>query len=162
MEYKEAGTSFNRRDSDISSVLKNKEESSISDEDKNQLKDLFKNISGDKIKEYSVESLKNEEIPAMILVSEHTRRMMEMQSRFSGMDLGMGLQEEKTLVINEKNPIIQKILSLKDNKEKKENINLICNQIIDLALLSNKELKPEELEEFIQRRNKLMGMVNSL
>ena len=44
--------------------------------------------------------------------------MMEMQSRFAGMDLGMNLQEEKTLVINEKNPIIQKILSLKDNEEK--------------------------------------------
>lgn len=162
MEYKEAGTSFNRIDSDISDVLKNKEESSMEDEDKNQLKDLFKSISEGKIKEYSVESLKNEEIPAMILVSEHTRRMMEMQSRFAGMDLGMNLQEEKTLVINEKNPIIQKILSLKDNEEKKENIDLICNQIIDLALLSNKELKPEELESFIQRSNKLMGMVISL
>lgn len=162
MEYKEAGTSFNRIDSDISDVLKNKEESSMEDEDKNQLKDLFKSISEGKIKEYSVESLKNEEIPAMILVSEHTRRIMEMQSRFAGMDLGMNLQEEKTLVINEKNPIIQKILSLKDNEEKKENIDLICNQIIDLALLSNKELKPEELESFIQRSNKLMGMVISL
>ena len=162
MEYKEAGTSFNRIDSDISDVLKNKEESSMEDEDKNQLKDLFKSISEGKIKEYSVESLKNEEIPAMILVSEHTRRMMEMQSRFAGMDLGMNLQEEKTLVINEKNPIIQKILSLKDNEEKKENIDLICNQIIDLALLSNKELKPEELESFIQRSNKLMGMVISV
>ena len=162
MEYKEAGTRFNRIDSDISDVLKNKEESSMEDEDKNQLKDLFKSISEGKIKEYSVESLKNEEIPAMILVSEHTRRMMEMQSRFAGMDLGMNLQEEKTLVINEKNPIIQKILSLKDNEEKKENIDLICNQIIDLALLSNKELKPEELESFIQRSNKLMGMVISL
>ena len=51
---------------------------------------------------------------------------------------------------------------LKDNEEKKENIDLICNQIIDLALLSNKELKPEELESFIQRSNKLMGMVISL
>ena len=162
MEYKEAGTSFNRIDSDISDVLKNKEESSMEDEDKNQLKDLFKSISEGKIKEYSIESLKNEEIPAMILVSEHTRRMMEMQSRFAGMNLGMNLQEEKTLVINEKNPIIQKILSLKDNEEKKENIDLICNQIIDLALLSNKELKPEELESFIQRSNKLMGMVISL
>lgn len=162
MEYKEAGTSFNRIDSDISDVLKNKEESSMEDEDKNQLKDLFKSISEGKIKEYSVESLKNEEIPAMILVPEHTRRMMEMQSRFAGMDLGMNLQEEKTLVINEKNPIIQKILSLKDNEEKKENIDLICNQIIDLALLSNKELKPEELESFIQRSNKLMGIVISL
>ncbi|SCI33066.1 High temperature protein G [uncultured Clostridium sp.] len=162
MEYKEAGTSFNRIDSDISEVLKNKDESNMKEEDKNILKDIFKSISENKIKNYSVESLKNEEIPAIVLVSEHTRRMMEMQSRFVGMDLGMNLQEEKTLVINEKNPIIQKILSLKGNEDKKESIDLICNQIIDLALLSNKELKPEELEEFIQRSNKLMSIVISL
>ena len=162
MEYKEAGTMFNRIDSDISEVLKDKEESSISDEEKDKLKDLFKDISKDKIKECSVESLRNEEIPAMILVSEHTRRMIEMQSRFSGMDLGMNLQEEKTLIINEKNPIIQKIASLENNDENKEKIDLICSQIIDLALLSNKELKPEELEEFIQRTNKLMEIIISL
>ena len=98
----------------------------------------------------------------MILVSEHTRRMIEMQSRFSGIDLGMNIQEEKTLIINDKNPIIQKIASLENNDENKEKIDLICSQIIDLALLSNKELKPEELEEFIQRTNKLMGIVISL
>ena len=162
MEYKEAGTSFNRIDSDISDVLKNKEVSNMKEEDKNKLKDIFKRISESKIKNYSIESLKNEEIPAMVLVSEHTRRMMEMQSRFVGMDLGMSLEEEKTLVINEKNPIIQKIVSLKDNEDKKEIIDLICNQVIDLALLSNKELKPEELESFIHRSNKLMSMVISL
>ena len=162
MEYKEAGTIFNRIDSDISEVLKDKEESSMSDEEKDKLKDLFKDIYKDKIKECSVESLRNEEIPAMILVSEHTRRMIEMQSRFSGMDLGMNLQEEKTLIINEKNSIIQKIASLENNDENKEKIDLICSQIIDLALLSNKELKPEELEEFIQRTNKLMEIIISL
>ncbi|MGL4911867.1 MAG: molecular chaperone HtpG, partial [Romboutsia sp.] len=96
------------------------------------------------------------------LVSEHSRRMMEMQSNFGGMNLGMSFDEEKTLIINDKNPIIQKILSIKSNEEKDDKVELICNQIVDLALLSNKELKPEELELFVKRSNKLMSMVISL
>ena len=162
IEYKEAGTTFNRIDSDISDVLKNKDESKLSDDDKNKLKELFKQVSEDKVNDYSVESLKNEDVPAIILISEHTRRMKEMQSRFAGMDLGMNFNEEKKLVINENNTMIQKLLSLRDSEDKKEKIDLICKQIIDLALLSNKELDPEELEGFIQRSNKLMSMIISL
>lgn len=162
IEYKEAGTTFNRIDSDISDVLKNKDESKLSDDDKNKLKELFKQVSENKVNDYSVESLKNEDVPAIILISEQTRRMMEMQSRFAGMDLGMNFSEEKKLVINENNTMIQKLLSLRDNEDKKEKIDLICKQIIDLALLSNKELDPEELEGFIQRSNKLMSMIISL
>ena len=46
---------------------------------------------------------------------------------------------------------------LKDDESKKEQISLICNQIVDIALLSNKEL-----DEFIKRNNQLMSMVISL
>ncbi len=59
----------------------------------------------------------------MILVSEESRRMMEMQSRFAGMDFGMNLKEEKTLVINNNNPLVKKLVLLKDNEDKKEEIN---------------------------------------
>ncbi len=87
---------------------------------------------------------------------------MEMQARFSGMSFGMDLKEEKTLVINKNNPLVKKLLSLKDNQDKKEDINVICNQIVDLALLSNKELNAEELDLFIKRSNQLMNKVISL
>ena len=63
-----------------------------------------------RVEKYSVESLKNEDTPAMILVSEESRRMAEMQARFAGMDFGMNLKEEKTLVINDNNPIVKKLL----------------------------------------------------
>ncbi|MBF4777782.1 molecular chaperone HtpG, partial [Clostridioides difficile] len=115
-----------------------------------------------RVKNYSVEGLKNEDTPAMVLVSEQSIRMAEMQSRFAGMDLGMNFEEEKTLVINENSPIIKKLVSLKDDEEKKDKITLICNQIADLALLSNKELKPDELDSFVQRSNKLMSLLIEL
>ena len=88
--------------------------------------------------------------------------MMEMQARFAGMSFGMDLKEEKTLVINNNNPLVKKLVSLKDNEDKKEEINIICNQIVDLALLANKELNADELDLFIKRSNSLMSKVINL
>lgn len=165
MEYKENGVKFNRIDADLSDVLKDKNENKDSEENKEEIakiESLFKEAVGERVKNYSVEGLKNEDTPAMVLVSEQSIRMSEMQSRFAGMDLGMNFEEEKTLVINENSPIIKKLVSLKDNEEKKDKVALICNQIADLALLSNKELKPDELDSFVQRSNKLMKMLIEL
>lgn len=165
MEYKENGVKFNRIDADLSDVLKDKSENKDSEENKEEIakiEELFKEAVGERVKNYSVEGLKNEETPAMILVSEQSIRMAEMQSRFAGMDLGMSFEEEKTLVINENSPIIKKLVSLKDDEEKKDKVALICNQIADLALLSNKELKLGELDSFVQRSNKLMNMLIEL
>ena len=161
IEYKEMGTKFNRIDSDLSDVLKDKD-SEENKEENEKITELFKNVVGERVEKYSVESLKNEETPAIILVSEESRRMMEMQARFAGMSFGMDLKEEKTLVINNNNPLVKKLLSLKDDENKKEEIDVICNQIVDLALLSNKELNAEELDLFIKRSNSLMSKVINL
>mgnify|MGYP006380959551 FL=1 len=72
------------------------------------------------------------------------------------------LKEEKTLVINDRNPLIKKVLSLRDDETKKEAVDVICNQIVDLALLANKELSADELDLFIKRSNELMSRVISL
>lgn len=157
IEFKENGVKFNRIDSDISDVLKEKEETEENKENKSKILDLFNKVIGEKIKNYSVESLKNEETPAIILVSEESRRMAEMQTRFSGLDLGMNFEEEKTLVINENNPIIKKLVSIREDENKKEDIKLICNHVLDLALLANKELSTDELDLFIKRSNELMS-----
>ena len=155
------GTKFNRIDSDLSDVLKDKDSEENKEEDE-KITSLFKCVINERVEKYSVESLKNEETPAMILVSEESRRMMEMQSRFAGMNFGMDLKEEKTLVINKSNPLVKKLVSLKDNEDKKEEIDVICNQIVDLALLANKELNADELDSFIKRSNSLMSKVISL
>ena len=161
LEYKEHGVRFKRIDSDLSDVLKDKDEEKDEKADE-EIVNFFKEKIGDRIEKYTVESLKKEDTPAVILVSEESRRMMEMQSRFAGLDYGFDLKEEKTLVINDKNPLIKKVLSLKDDETKKEAVDVICNQIVDLALLANKELSADELDLFIKRSNELMSRVISL
>lgn len=161
IEYKNPQVKFKRIDSDLSDVLKDNNEEE-NKENKTVIENLFKDLVIDKVKKYSVESLKSKDTTAMILVSEESRRMAEMKSQFAGMDFGMNFEEEKTLVINDNSPIIKKIVNLKDDESKKEQLSLICNQIVDVALLSNKELDSSELDEFIKRNNKLMSMVIDL
>ncbi|MEG1311664.1 MAG: molecular chaperone HtpG [Romboutsia sp.] len=161
IEFKNQGVKFNRIDADLSDVLKN-ENSEENQEQRTYIENLFKEVVGERIKTYSVESLKSEDTSAIILVSEQSRRMAEMKSQFAGMDFGMSFEEEKTLVINDNSPIIKKLVYLKDNEDKKEQVSLTCNQIVDIALLANKELEPKELEEFIKRNNQLMNMIISL
>lgn len=161
IEFKNQGVHFNRIDADLSDILK-KNDNEDNKEIKTDIENLFKDVIGDRINNYSVESLKSEDTPAIILISEQSRRMAEMRSQFAGMNFGMSFEEEKTLVINNNSSIVKKLVSLKDDETKKEKVSLICNQIVDIALLSNKELDSKELDEFIKRNNQLMSMVISL
>ena len=161
IEFKNQGVHFNRIDADLSDILKDNDNED-NKEIKTDIENLFKDVIGDRINNYSVESLKSEDTPAIILISEQSRRMAEMRSQFAGMDFGMSFEEEKTLVINNNSSIVKKLVSLKDDESKKEQVSLICNQIVDIALLSNKELDSKQLDEFIKRNNQLMSMVISL
>lgn len=159
LEYKDGNVKFTRVDSDLSDVLKDKD----AEEDKEnneKIIELFKSVIGDKMNEYKVEALKNEKTPAMVLLSEYSRRMAEMQAQFGGM--GMNIPEEKSLVINGNNPIIKKLTSISNDESKKDKVNMICKQIVDLALISNKSLNSDELDEFINRTNDLMLQVIEL
>lgn len=160
LEAKEPGVTFARIDSDISDILKEENSEDTSDFNK-KIEDTFKELNIKDIKEVKVQGLKNLETPAIILISEESRRMLEMSKMFGGMDMPNMFNEEKTLVLNSNNPIIKKI-ALNSNDDNKEKLQLISNYIVDIALLSNKELNAEEMNSFIDRSNKLLSMVIEL
>lgn len=160
LEAKENGVIFTRIDSDISETLKNSE-SEDSKELNTKLEELFKEATSNKVNNIKVENLKNSGTPAMILVSEQSRRMAEMSKMFGGMEMPNMFMEEKTLVINNNNSIIKKLASV-DFESKKDDINLICQYILDLALIANKELSSEEMNDFINRSNELLNKVIEL
>ncbi|WP_238900599.1 molecular chaperone HtpG [Clostridium sp. YIM B02500] len=166
LEMHESGIKFNRIDSDISDTLGSKEDEN--DETikvlNKEIEDLFKTALGDKIKNLSIEGLKNEETPALILVSEESRRMAQMSKMYakSGMSFPGMFDEEKTLVINNKSAIIKKLLEVSKNESKKEDVKFICEHILDLAKIANKELDAAEMDEFIKRNNMLLNKVVAL
>ena len=76
--------------------------------------------------------------------------MMKMYSQYGmGGDIPM---EGQTLVLNANNKLVSYLM---ENKEG-ENVNLICEQLYDLALLQHAPLEPEAMTKFVNRTNKIM------
>lgn len=152
LEYKESGTRFARVDSDLSSAMKadNKSE----DENNDELINIFKNALGIENLKIEAEHLKSKETPAVILLSEFERRMEDMNKMYGGM-FGAMATATSTLVLNLENKVIS---SLKNMNEEKR--SLVCKQIYDLALLSNRQLTSDELTEFIKRSVALLSDEN--
>ncbi|MBE6011911.1 MAG: molecular chaperone HtpG [Lachnospiraceae bacterium] len=147
------GIKFLRIDAEISKNLKSEEGSSENNE---TIAEIFKNAIGEDIK-IEVETLKSENTPAIVLLSEQDRRMQEMSKMFAG--IGEGFKSQETLIINNNNNLVKTLLALKDNENKKEDMLLICRQIYDLAMMSHKPLPPEEMSAFIERNNKILDMI---
>ncbi len=138
---------FVRIDADIDGALKGDE--SISEEEQKELIELFKKHLVNKTIEVKVERLKSGKIPAIINVEEFMRRMSEMGGVY-GME-NADPMIGATLVLNLTNPVISGLL--KQSAEKQE---VVVNQIYYLAMLSYKQLKPEELSDFVAKSMELL------
>jgi len=155
----EAGVKFARIDSDITSILKGDKKIDI---DAEALENLFKSALNKDDLKVKVEALKTEEVSAMLELSEQSRRMMEMSAMY-GMG-NMQMPTDETLVLNGNNNVVKLLVNMKDNKEV---ANMICNQIYDLAVMSNKPLSYNTIEcvavkcytyiKFVEKRCLLYG-----
>ncbi|MGI6685617.1 MAG: molecular chaperone HtpG [Bacillota bacterium] len=155
MEGKEKEVHFNRIDSDLSDSMKNQDKSQ-DQEIKGKLTELFKEVLADDKLKVQVETLKTEDIPAIILLSEQSRRMQDMSVLFGRSDMKGMFPDEETLVLNAGNPLVQSVLKLSGQPDKKESLDLICRHLYDLAMLSHKQLEPAAMTEFIARGNKIL------
>jgi len=115
------------------------------------LRDLFKEAAGspENLK-IEVRALADEKIPAMLTLSEEKRRMADMIKQYQAIDFNMfnlpQTDTEETLVINTKNPLIQKLAHNPSEEAKKA-----AEYIYMLSLLCSRELTAGELEKFIDR-----------
>ena len=158
LEQKNEGVKFLRIDSDLNESFK--EEISEDDEEfkttTDSLTELFKKaLNNDKL-DVKVEKLKDENISSMVTLSEENRRMQDMMKMYgmAGMDPSM-FGSNVTLVLNANNNLVKYVLDHKDD----ENTSMICEQLYDLALISHKQLSPEEMTKFIERSNKVMVLL---
>ncbi|MDO5337094.1 MAG: molecular chaperone HtpG [Eubacteriales bacterium] len=151
LEQKDQTIQFKRIDADVTEEVK--ENSAIDETMAKDLQELFrKEIGKDKLV-VKVEKLKNEKISAMMTLSEESRRMQEMMKMYNmyGMDPEMfGGQE--TLILNANHALVQYLAAHKDG----EHTNLLCRQLYDLAMISHKQLSPEEMTAFVNRSNEIM------
>ena len=160
LESKNEGVRFMRIDADLTDDFKAKTGKKAQEEldaQTEELSKIFKKAIKKDNLTVKVEKLKNKDISSMITVSEETRRMQDMMKMYSmqGMNLGAMGKEGYTLVLNANNALVQKILTDKEG----ENVQLLCEQLYDLALLQNGPLEAEAMSRFVARSNKIMGLL---
>lgn len=156
VEQKNEEVKFQRIDSDVTEHFKEETDGEELKETTDTLTELFRKVLGKEKLEVKVEKLKNENISSVMTLSEESRRMQDMMKMYNmyGMDPSM-FGSSETLVLNANNKLVQYIFENKDS----ENIPMMCEQLYDLALLSHKQLAPEEMTKFITRSNEIMMLL---
>lgn len=153
VEMKQTGVKFKRIDSAINDISDNTEKDDSTKEQEEKLIEKFKNEIKDDTLKIEVQSLKDDSIPAVILLGEQSRRMQEMYKAYGQQMAGMAdmFHDEFTLVLNSNNSLIKKIDTLND-----EDANLVIDHVYDLAKISHSPLSAEQMTKFIERSNKLL------
>jgi molecular chaperone HtpG len=101
--------------------------------------------------EIEAKSLANDELPGLIVQDEHQRRMRDYMLSLDpkGGLSKMGPLGKKTFVVNTNNALISAIQKLEEKNP--ELASALVKETYDIALLSQKEMEPEALGEFISR-----------
>ena len=147
---------FMRIDADVTESLKDTTDTEDLKDTETALTEIFhKALNNDKLA-IKVEKLKNENISSMITLSEEGRRMQDMMKMYAmggagSMDMSM-FAADATLTLNANNALVKYILENKDS----EHVPMFCEQLYDLAMISNQPLSVDAMTKFIERSNQIM------
>ena len=159
LEQRNEKYKFMRIDADVTESLKDETSAEDLKAETDALTEVFKKaLSNDKLT-VKVEKLKNENISSIITLSEEGRRMQDMMKMYAmngmgGMDMNM-FAADQTLTLNANNELVKYIFEHKDS----ENVPMFCEQLYDLAVLSNHPLSVDEMTKFVERSNKIMMLL---
>ncbi len=144
LEQYNSSVKFVRVDSDVASVMKS-DEVAVRDAD---LEKLFKDLSAKNELTVCFESLKNNKIPAILNVSEESRRFEDMMRMYAP-DSQTLASQQATLVINITSPVIKKI----QRAIAEDNAALamkLAKHILALSTLAQRKLSAEEMQTFLE------------
>ncbi|MCH5274776.1 MAG: molecular chaperone HtpG [Lachnospiraceae bacterium] len=157
LESKNEGIKFQRIDADLTDTFKSKTSKKAAEEmqahAESIAKIMKKALKKEKL-EVKVEKLKNKKISSLLTLSEESRRMQDMMKMYSmnGMGLGDFGSEGETLILNANHPLVQYVTEHQDG----EHVQMICEQLYDLAKLQHAPLSSEDMTKFITRSNDIM------
>jgi len=159
LEQRNEKYKFMRIDANVTESLKDETSGEDLKNETDTLTEVFKKaLNNDKLT-VKVEKLKNENISSIITLSEEGRRMQDMMKMYAmngmgGMDMSM-FAADQTLTLNANNDLVKYIFEHKDS----EHVPMFCEQLYDLAVLSNHPLSVDEMSRFVERSNKIMMLL---
>jgi molecular chaperone HtpG len=154
LEAENEGLKLKRVDSDISDLMKEESEEDNKDIEEKLLSLFVESTAIDGLK-LKLETLKNDELAGMIILSEESRRMQDMMKQYGGMGMDPSMfPSEETLVLNKRNPLVA--YTIEHAETTNDDLKLVAEQIYDLAMISHKPLTPEAMAKFVKRSNEIL------
>ena len=159
LEQRNEHYKFMRIDADVTESLKDETSAEDLKAETDTLTDVFKKALNNNKLTVKVEKLKNADIASVITLSEEGRRMQDMMKMYAmngmgGMDPNM-FAADQTLTLNANNELVKYIFEHKDS----EHVPMFCEQLYDLAMLSNQPLSVDAMAKFVQRSNQIMMLL---
>ena len=153
LEMYDSTVKYLRIDADIASALKQGDNTVTKDD----LVALFQKVSGNNELKVEFATLKDASVPALITLSEESRRMDEMLKLYAmnGMNMGMNsYPQQVTLTLNLASPLISKLETMEGEKQE-----ITAAYLYGLAQLSQKKLSAEELQKFLSDSYTILGLL---
>lgn len=157
MEFKGMKVNFVRIDSEVFDHVVSEKKEEKTDTDRNEkIASIFKEVlKNDKIT-IEVKPLKGGDVAGMVILPEFMRRMNEMQMNQNQGDVKV--LDTYTFVVNAESPVVQKVTELKD-ANRLEDLDLVVNHILDLALITQRNFDPHKMASFVSRTNKILTIL---
>lgn len=161
IEGKIAPITFQRIDAEVHDhIIDKTREKTILDEqgrtESSKLAEFVKSKLDQEGVEVEAKSLIGDHLPALVLIDEKQRRMRDYLMRMDPRDREnqMAFLGKRTFVVNTNNGLIASIQKL--DRTNPDLAKELIMEVYELALLSQREMLPEALNEFITRSNRIL------
>ena len=142
---------FVRVDADVASALKG--DGDITEN--TAVAELFKSASKNDKLEVKFEALKSADVPAILNISEESRRFEDMMRMYGG--AAMGLNSSETLIVNNNSPLISKLSGLLESD--RASAEQMASYIYKLSVLSQRKFSAEEMQAFLADSFEILGKI---
>lgn len=157
IEYKNQGKKFRRVDAELGTEATDVTHAEA-------MTQLFRTATGKDKLDVKIQSLGPDALPAMILESEESRRMQEMRKQFErmqgsgeeAMDIDSLFPLQQTLVINQDQPLVSRLLALSELPSQTERAHELACHVFDLARLGHGSLTAADMAAFLKRSATLL------
>ncbi len=141
------GVKFVRIDADVAEALRGEGEATADP----ALEALFRDVSGDEKLTVKFENLKDTRLPAMLNISEQSRRMEDMMRMYAAStgNEATPFPTEMTLIVNAAAPLTARLSAMAADEAKADAARKMAKQIYMLALLAQRQFNADELQAFL-------------
>lgn len=158
LEDKMDGVKFQRIDGAIDeTILDASREKTLLDADGKtesvKIADFIRSKLGNENLVVEAKSLSTDSVPALLVVDEEMRRMRETMA-LANQTLPPNFAAKHTFVVNTNNKLVQSVYQIKDKDPALAKD--IVQHLYDLSLLSQRELQPADISQFIARSSQIL------